>query len=344
MNSAAEKKILEKAIAALTRETGLQAEHQTHFNEKGIEDGYKFELSAPKEKRLREFRAEVRKTLNNAVIAQAALEAERAEEKRILVTEYVSQPQAEKLRSLGIQFFDTAGNAYFNEPELYIFVNSRKTKIRKQITPRLFRPPGMKLLYAFLTEQNLENESYRRISAETGIPTPTVGVFMNDLERSGYLLRKRGNERLIVRRSELLRRWVENYGETFRATLDPVRFRSTKYDGRWWETVEIGKYEAAAWGGEIGGERLTGHLKSETATVYSDSMLPKLQAKYGLVRDGGGNVEILKKFWKREQETGDVAPPLVVYADLMATADRRNLETAQIIYDRYFAEFTKANS
>lgn len=344
MNSAAEKKILEKAVVALARETGLQVEHQIHFNKKGIEDGYKFELSTPKEKRPREFRAELRTTLSKAGIAQAALEAEKAGEKRMLVAEYVSQPQAEKLRSLGIQFFDTAGNAYFNEPGLYIFVNGRKAKIRKQITPRLFRPPGMKLLFAFLTEQNLENESYRRITAETGIPTPTVGVFMKDLEKAGYLLRKQGNERLIVRRSELLRRWVENYGETFRATLNPVRLRSTKYDGRWWDAVEIGKYGTANWGGEIGGEQLTGHLKAETATVYSDSMLPKLQAKYGLVRDGGGNIEILKKFWKREREIGDIAPPLVVYADLIATADRRNLETAQMIYDRYLVDFTKTTS
>lgn len=344
MNSAAEKKILGKAVAALARETGLQFENQIHFNKKGIEDGYTFELSAPTEKRPREFRAEVRKTLNNAGISQAALEAERAGEKRVLVAEYVSQPQAEKLRSLGIAFFDTAGNAYFNEPGLYIVVNGRKANIRKQITPRLFRPPGMKLLFAFLTGQNLENESYRRISAETGVPTPTVGVFMSDLEKADYLLRKGGNERLIVRRGELLRRWAENYGETFRATLDPVRFRSVKYDGRWWETVEIGKYGTANWGGEIGGERLTGHLKAETATVYSDSLLPKLQAKYGLIRDSSGNVEILKKFWKREREIGDIAPPLVVYADLIATADRRNLETAQMIYDRHLANIAKTAS
>ena len=166
---------------------------------------------------------------------------------------------------------------------------------------------------------------------------------MNDLEKAGYLMRGRGNERRIVRRNELFRRWVENYGESFRATLDPVRFRSTKYDGRWWDDAEIEKYDAC-WGGETGGARLTRHLKPETATVYSDSLLPKLQAQYGLVRDKRGNVEILKKFWKREQETDDVAPPLVVYADLIITADRRNLETAQMIYDRYLAEFTEANS
>lgn len=343
LNSDAEKKILEKAVAALAQETGLQFEDQVQLNKKEIEKGYTLRLSAPREKQLREFQSVVRRTLNNAGIAQAALEAERAGERRVLVVEYVSQPQAENPRSLGIQFFDTAGNAHFNEPGLYIFVYGRKAKIRKQITPRLFHPPAMKLLFAFLTEQNLENESYRRISAETGVPTPTVGVFMNDLEKAGYLLRRRGNERLIVRHDELFRRWVENYGETFRATLDPVKFRSTKHDGRWWEDVEIKKY-GAKWGGETGGARLTGHLKPETATIYSDSLLPKLQAKYGLVRDDRGNIEILKKFWTQDREIGDVVPPLVVYADLIATANRRNLETSQMIYDRYLADIAKTVS
>ena len=30
-----------------------------------------------------------------------------------------------------------------------------------------------------------------------------------------------------------------------------------------------------------------------------------------------------------------IAPPLLVYADLMATGDDRNIETAGIIYDKY---------
>lgn len=344
LNFVAEKEILETALAALMRETGLQCENQGHFDKRGIENGYKIAFRASQEKRPREFRAEIRKTLNHANIAQAALEAERAREKRVLVAEYVSQPQAEKLRSLGIAFFDAAGNAYFNEPGLYVFVSGRKAKTGKPITPRLFRPPGMKLLFAFLTEPKLENESYRRISLETNVPTPTVGVFMGDLEKAGYLARGRGNERRIFRRDELLRRWVENYGESFRATLKPVRFRSEKYDGRWWEDVEIEKYGDALWGGETGGARLTGHLKPETATIYSDSLLPKLQAQYGLMRDNRGDVEILKNFWTRPSKIAGVAPPLVVYADLMATADRRNLETAQMIYERYLADFAETAS
>ena len=40
-------------------------------------------------------------------------------------------------------------------------------------------------------------------------------------------------------------------------------------------------------------------------------------------------LEILQKFWQ-DGEIGTVAPPLVVYADLLATADERNLTTITI--------------
>lgn len=42
LNSAAAKKILEKAVAALAQETSLQFEIQIHLNTKGIEDGSTF--------------------------------------------------------------------------------------------------------------------------------------------------------------------------------------------------------------------------------------------------------------------------------------------------------------
>jgi hypothetical protein len=52
--------------------------------------------------------------------------------------------------------------------------------------------------------------------------------------------------------------------------------------------------------------------------------------------DPHGNAEILKKFWNEEinrKIRPDIAPLIVVYADLLATGDARNLETARLLYD-----------
>lgn len=199
-----------------------------------------------------------------------------------------------------------------------------------------------KLLFHFLVHPNLENNDYRTIEEKTNVSRSTVGRVFNNLERAGFLIRRSENERFLVRKPELLRRWVESYGEKLRIKLKPVTYRSTKFDGRWWKEIDIAEYDAV-WGSETAGAILTKHLKPERATIYADSTLPKLQAKYGLVKDKKGEIEILQKFWNF-REIENVAPPLVVYADLLATADERNLETAQIVYDRYLSEITKEDS
>lgn len=57
------------------------------------------------------------------------------------------------------------------------------------------------------------------------------------------------------------------------------------------------------------------------------------------VKDEHGNLEVLQKFWDFEFSQVDkqvaLVPPLLIYADLIATADVRNIETAQIIRERF---------
>ena len=50
-----------------------------------------------------------------------------------------------------------------------------------------------------------------------------------------------------------------------------------------------------------------------------------------------GNTEILRAIWNPElvQRPTPIVPPLLVYADLMAIAEPRNLEAAKEVYDRF---------
>jgi hypothetical protein len=55
--------------------------------------------------------------------------------------------------------------------------------------------------------------------------------------------------------------------------------------------------------------------------------------------EANGNVEILEKFWKFDEEGDipDVVPPVLAYADLLATHDGRNAEAARMIYEKRIA-------
>jgi hypothetical protein len=48
-------------------------------------------------------------------------------------------------------------------------------------------------------------------------------------------------------------------------------------------------------------------------------------------------MEILGIFWNPERLTpaGDIVPPLLAYADLMATTEGRNLEAGKLIYEKH---------
>lgn len=339
MSTNGEKRVLEMAIAGLEKSTNIQV--KTFGRSKASDmNNVQITIDFPNGIQLKRQTPKVRTNVTYSAIAETATEA--ADNGVVLVADYISQPQADKLRELNLPFFDTAGNAFFNAKGFFVFVSGRKGKIVKEKAPRLFRPPGMKILFALLTDPGLEQVSYRQISAETNVPTPTVGVFMNDLEKAGYLSKRISGERRLERRSDLFKRFVENYAESFRPTLEPVRFRAERFEDRWWERIDLSEFNAF-WGGEAGGALLTKHLKPESATIYADSLLPKFQAKYRLVRDKNGNIEILKKFWTTG-EIGSVAPPLIVYSELVATAERRRLETAQLIYDEHLVDIAEAAS
>jgi hypothetical protein len=96
----------------------------------------------------------------------------------------------------------------------------------------------------------------------------------------------------------------------------------------------------ACWGAEVAAAKLTKRLKPERVVIYADEPPGKLIIENKLRKTADGDVEILKPFWKFDYQLADrgVVPPLLVYADLIATGDVRNIETAGIIYDKYLAQ------
>lgn len=89
-------------------------------------------------------------------------------------------------------------------------------------------------------------------------------------------------------------------------------------------------------GGEVAADRLTHTLRPAAFTIYAREPIAKLVAELRLRARPGGRVEILDVFWNLPPEANypDVVPAPLVYADLLATRDGRNVEAARILYDR----------
>ena len=60
-----------------------------------------------------------------------------------------------------------------------------------------------------------------------------------------------------------------------------------------------------------------------------------------LKRDANGNLILMKKFWNFNNEFPGMTHPILTYADLLATGDPRNIETAKIIYEKDIVRYIK---
>lgn len=331
--------LLARAVKSLQETTGIRAQKIKSRKTSIRENDGQLKVHAPQPAGEFLLNLNIKKNLTNAVLGNLAVEQAGQSEKTVLIADYVNPEQADKLRKVNIPFFDTAGNAYFNEPGLFVLVVGKKAKNEKEKPLRLFRPVSLKILFLLLTDSEVLHKDYRTIADRAGVSLGAVGETFDDLRKNHYLLLPGKNERRLTRTTELMKKWVEAYINRTRIDLRVGRFRTEKFQGRWWEKVKIKDF-GAVWGGEIAAEKLTNYLSPETVTIYADSPIPQFQARFGLRRDEGGNIEIIEKFWQGT-EAKEIAPPLIVYADLIATGDERNLETARLIYEQEIARLTR---
>jgi hypothetical protein len=259
----------------------------------------------------------------------------------LLVTKYINTQLADELKQNGTEFIDTAGNAFINQPPLYIFVKGNKPDIVKTAPlKRTFKPAGLKVIYAFLCNPGLENRTYREIAVETDVALGTVDWIMKELKELRFLLDmgKRGQK--LIQKENLLQRWVTAYPEQLRPKLILGRFREENVG---WQEKTLDPFKAQ-WGGEVAAAKLTKYLQPQIITIYAAPQeLDQLLIKNRLKRDQTGEVEILKRFWKPPEiwKYEDLVHPILIYADLLATGNERNIETAKMIYDQHIVQLIR---
>ena len=114
----------------------------------------------------------------------------------MLLADYINPNMGERLKEAHIQFIDTAGNAYINQPPVYIYIKGNRPELNvgergKAKTGRAFQATGMKVVFAFLRDKNLINAPYRHIAEQAQVALGTVGWVIRDLVAQGFLLEGR---------------------------------------------------------------------------------------------------------------------------------------------------------
>lgn len=253
----------------------------------------------------------------------------------LLVAPYITRALAERCRELQLPFIDTAGNAYINVPGLTIYVTGEPRPPTLKNDPphyRAYTEVGMKVIFALLCDQELADATYREIARAAQVGFGTVGPVIKDLENRGHLV-QRVRRKTLVNTRELMEAWVTRYPDALRPKLFRNRYQA---DVDRLQALDLWGLKAF-WGAEVAAQRLTGYLKPEHFTVYLHGDAKPLLTQARLRLDLNGNTELLQAFWNLPENPThpDLVPPLLAYADLMATQDGRNLETARILYEQF---------
>ena len=282
---------------------------------------------------------EAKRNLTPGNLGAALLQLEVYPGRKLLIAEYVTPPLAARLRGAGVGFVDLAGNAYLEHPGTLIWVTGNRPErpARSGRPVRVFQPAGLRTVFALLCRPELANAPLRQLADAAGVALGTVARVVEDLRDLGYLreLGKRG--RTLANRRKLLDTWVDAYPRQLRPKLQPRQF--TAPQPGWWRRLNLERIGALL-GGELAAAVLTNQLKPEIATLYlAHGLAPLMQAQVLLPPEREANVVVLPVFWRFDYPWPhkNLVPPLLVYADLAATGDDRNLAAARVIYDEHLA-------
>jgi len=337
-----EQEILRKALETLERTTDLIVEVYPEIEPEGPDAVIGVTLNDMEW----HFAVEVKYTLTPAMIGTVVQHLKRNLEKGLIVTKYITPQIADTLKELNIPFIDTAGNAYINEPPLFIFIKgNRPIEIHTKKTPtRAFRPTGLQVIFALLRNPKLEGATFREIARVANVALGTVGWVMQGLKQMGYLIDMGKRGRRLIKKEKLLARWVTTYPEQLRPKKTVGRYKAKDHD--FWKYADL-PYGMAFWGGEVAAAKMDQYLKPEIVTIYAveQAVLNNWFIKHRIKKDPEGKIEILETFWDTEQNTlyQNLVHPILIYADLQATGDPRNIETAEMIYEKELTELVREN-
>ncbi len=242
----------------------------------------------------------------------------------------------EELRHHGIAYLETNGNIWIKQNGILLWLDVQKPlRDIKEKSNRAFTKTGLKVVFHLMLHEKDVNLPYRDIANITEVGLGNINYVITGLKEMGFLLKLNKDEYKLVNKMALLDKWITAYGERLKPALQTGTFRFLKEeDFANWKTLPL-RNGKTWWGGEPAGDLFTNYLRPGELTLYTVETRNELIKNYRLIPDDSGKVKVYKKFWHYEEVHDNVVPPLLVYADLMNTGDRRCTETAQKIYDEF---------
>jgi hypothetical protein len=249
----------------------------------------------------------------------------------LIATSHVTDRAAIDLRSKGLQYVDSLGNAHLHFGPVLIDVRGRRAPKPQSELPRgargsasLTSPRRAQIIMCLLAWPDLLQARLQDLADASGTSPSQVHQTIKLLSEAGYVSDK---ELYRHRTPELLDMWASAYATQLGPTLALDEFTS-QHPGEW---PALPDGLLAHRSGESAAHTL---MRPTTATIYLETPDPALIRLNRWMRTERPNVFLRLRFWTSPEEGTRThgtheAPWPIVYADLLSSNDPRHREAAQ---------------
>jgi len=281
------------------------------------------------------------RSMVNAVIGQ--IQGERKAAKRgsrsvgsgetLLLAPYLAVPTARSFIDAGISFADEVGNIHLALGDEYNWTVIGERKPPKPPESERMTPAAVQLLFQFATNPESASWTVRDLAAAVGIGKSKVAELRLRFAHEGIFTAQGGEKSPGVAR-ELQDRLISGYNQILRPKLVLGRYRYQEpsveqFVARLTQDAAAQKIPYALTGGAAA-DAMQHFYRSSELPVFLDV---EHHRSLRLLPDRTGPVVLLKPFgnlvYWREFEAKMVAPPWMVYAELLNGSDPRAREAAE---------------
>lgn len=246
----------------------------------------------------------------------------------MLIVGDISPQNLMRFAEEGFNVLDHAGNCYINIPPLYILITGQKLVKPKETVKKVFNDSAIKLIFYFLLDKSNIAKPYRKIVEETGFSIGTVKNVIEKMTLRHHII-KTSKGRVLMDWRKLLDDWQVAYNQTLKPKLFLNKMTLVKPERiKNWKDTKLP--QDACWGGESGANLTDGYLIPEIHTIYTGGDSNEIIRTSRILPSSEGEILVYKKFWTGIEEN-HIAPKILIYADLMGTANSRCLDAAKRI-------------
>lgn len=291
------------------------------------------------------FAVEAKRSIGNAGIGPVVQRARTLAEKGVsvvLCTTRVNEGVGQELRKASVGYLDLGGNAHLVANGLRVLVEGRRPVTRDKMGRTGLRGTEARLLGVFLRDHDAGELTQQELANRAGIAIGAVGRARSRLTEMRILSRMDKRRWRVTDREKGMRIFADGWAQVIRPKLDPVRYLATH--GTHGPGVEdvlrvVRRNQDPApclVGGEWAAAALTSSLVTEHATLHvTPGERRRVIEGLRLVPDSEGPITLLDRYGSLDEFAfqwdlgGELAHPLLVWAECLTVIDERVASTAE---------------